>query len=405
VTSAPALSPLEIATGMVFGTRAGELPESTGVTPLQAMEEAILPALLREPCLVSFSGGRDSSAVLAVATALARREGLALPVPASNLFPAQRETDETRWQERMVRHLDLEDWVRIEHTTELDAVGPYACRLLAQHGLLWPFNVYFHCPLLQVAAGGSLLTGVGGDELFGAATRDRLSVVMARQARPEARDLLHLGFGAMPRFVRRAVLARRVEAVLPWLRPAAQQRLLYVLADAEARIPRRLKGRMTWTRMSRYLDVGTAALAMAAEDEDVRIVHPLLATPLWAEVGRVASPVGFSGRTEGMRRIFGALLPDEICARAGKARFDGAMWTDIARAHARSWDGGGVPPDAVDERALAAHWRTDRPMANSFTLLQASWLSSVQGVEEQPHALAGPVPAARSAQLDEGKAA
>jgi hypothetical protein len=155
----------------------------------------------------------------------------------------------------------------------------------------------------------------------------------------------------------------------------------------------------------RYLEVGTAALAMAAEDEDVRIVHPLLATPLWAEVSRVAGPVGFSGRTEGMRRIFGTLLPDEICARAGKAHFDGAMWTDIARAHVRSWDGGGVPADVVDEQALAAHWRSDRPMANSFTLLQASWLSSVQGVEEQPHALARPVPAARSAQLDEGKAA
>lgn len=405
MTSAPALSSLEIATGMVFGTRAGVLGEPIGVTPLQAMEEAILPALLREPCLVSFSGGRDSSAVLAVATALARREGLPLPIPATNVFPAQRETDETRWQERVVRHLELEEWVRIEHTTELDAVGPYARRLLAKHGLLWPFNVYFHCPLLQAAAGGSLLTGVGGDELFSAATRDRLPMIMTRQARPEPRDLLRLGFGAMPRLVRRAVLARRVEAVLPWLRADAQRRLLYVLADTEAGIPRRLAGRMTWTRMSRYLEVGTAALALAAEDEDVRIVHPLLAMALWAEVSRVAGSVGFSGRTEGMRRIFGALLPDEICARAGKARFDGAMWTDTARAHARSWDGEGVPTDTVDEQALAAHWRSDRPMANSFTLLQASWLSSAQGVEKQPHALAGPVPAAWPTQLDEGKAA
>ena len=64
--------PLELAAGRMFG----EDPEAPGIahvelrgtTPLSALEEAILPALEREPCLVSFSGGRDSSAVLAVAT-------------------------------------------------------------------------------------------------------------------------------------------------------------------------------------------------------------------------------------------------------------------------------------------------------------------------------------------------
>lgn len=404
MTAPFALSSLEIATGMVFGTVAGALPEPTGVAPLAAMEGALLPALLRPPCLVSFSGGRDSSSVLAAAAALARREGLPLPIPATNVFPAEPETDETPWQEHVVRHLGLDEWVRIEHTVELDVVGSYARRLLCRHGLLWPFNVYFHAPLLEAAAGGSLLTGVGGDELFLAATRDRLALVMARGVRPEARDLVRLGFGASPRFVRRAVLARRSDAAIPWLRADAQRRLSRVLADAEAAIPRRLTGRLRWTRMSRYLDVGTAALAQAAGDEDVLLVHPLLTNELWAEVGRVAGPVGFSGRTEGMRRIFGALLPDEICSRVGKARFDGVMWTAEAQAHARSWGGGGAPPE-VDERALAEHWRGDRPMANSFTLLQATWLNSHQSVEQELHAVGSHVPAARSAQLDEGEAA
>ena len=55
--------------------------DDRGLTPLAALEEAILPALRRPPCLVSFSGGRDSSCVLAAATRAARREGLQPPVP------------------------------------------------------------------------------------------------------------------------------------------------------------------------------------------------------------------------------------------------------------------------------------------------------------------------------------
>jgi asparagine synthase len=387
--TAPRLSSLEIATGMVFGVLPGELPDPDGLTPLRTLEDVIRPALLREPCLVSFSGGRDSSAVLAVATVLARREGLPLPIPATNVFPAERETDETGWQERVVRHLGLTDWLRIEHTVELDALGTYAQRLLGRHGLVWPFNAHFHAPLLEAAAGGSLLTGIGGDELFGAAQRNRAALVATRRARPEARDLLRLGLACAPASIRRAVLAWRQPVSLPWLRREAQERLSDVLADWMAQAPRTLTRRLAWVRMSRYLEVATNGLGRAAEDEDVLLVHPLLAPKLWAEVGRVAQPMGFSGRTEGMRRLFAAVLPDAICGRAGKARFDGAFWTAQARTHARSWTGGGVPAEWVDEQALATHWRTGRPLANSFTLLQASWLASVQSVDQPVHRVIG----------------
>ena len=59
-------------------------------TALAALEAAIMPALLRSPCLVSFSGGRDSSAVLAVAARLARGAGLADPIPITIRVPAAR---------------------------------------------------------------------------------------------------------------------------------------------------------------------------------------------------------------------------------------------------------------------------------------------------------------------------
>ena len=64
------LAPLEVATGLVLGVdpksevlRQGE---ATTGSALRSFENAVLPALCRAPCLVSFSGGRDSSAVLAV---------------------------------------------------------------------------------------------------------------------------------------------------------------------------------------------------------------------------------------------------------------------------------------------------------------------------------------------------
>jgi hypothetical protein len=104
--------PWEIASGVALGLdpSAGALPADGPADPRAALDAVLLRALGRPPCLVSFSGGRDSSAVLAAAAAVARREGLALPVPLTYRFAAVAETDEARWQERVVGRLDLPDW-------------------------------------------------------------------------------------------------------------------------------------------------------------------------------------------------------------------------------------------------------------------------------------------------------
>src|SRR5262249_39115635 len=154
--------------------------------------------LRRGPCLVSFSGGRDSSAVLAVATAVARREGLPLPVPITHRFPAAAMTDESRWQEEVVDHLGLEDWIRLEGANELDAVGPVATASLRRHGLLWPSNAYFHAPLFEAADGGTVMTGVGGDEAFVPSSWSRQLAVLSGRVRPHARDVLRVGFALSP---------------------------------------------------------------------------------------------------------------------------------------------------------------------------------------------------------------
>lgn len=127
----------------------------------------VRPALLRQPCVVSFSGGRDSSAVLAVAVRLARREGLALPVPVTMRFADAEDTHESDWQELVIRHLGLKEWVRLDLTDELDLLGPISTDVLLRHGLLWPPNSFAHLVILREAPGGSLLTGLDGDGVFG----------------------------------------------------------------------------------------------------------------------------------------------------------------------------------------------------------------------------------------------
>jgi hypothetical protein len=384
------LSSLEIATGMVLGAGdAISLPSPAGHGPRQALERAIRPALLRPPCLVSFSGGRDSSAVLAVAAALARREGLALPIAATNVFPGAPAADETAWQETLVRHLDLADWVRVESSDELDVVGPYAQRLLRRHGLLWPFNAHFLAPLLDAAHGGSLLTGMGGDELFGAAKARRPAAVLSGMVRPQARDGVRAAFAFAPPALRRAVFARREQVALPWLRPRGRRAVTVALARWSAEEPRGLRDRLAWVLSSRYLEEATAGLELAADDAGVLVAHPLLAPEFWAEVGGAASPVGFRSHSEGMRRIFGDLLSEAICARLSKAHFNEAFWTDRSRAFVRSWDGTGVPEEWVDVGALSDHWRAEGPAANSFTLVQAAWLASADRVEEPAHSVGG----------------
>ena len=76
------LTPLEVACGAAFDLAQARphLP-LTRLEPFDALQEAVLPALQRAPCIVSFSGGVDSSLVLAAATVASRRDGLPPPVP------------------------------------------------------------------------------------------------------------------------------------------------------------------------------------------------------------------------------------------------------------------------------------------------------------------------------------
>ncbi len=174
------LSPLEIAAGFPLPSRARlSGPAPSALEPRTALAQSLVAPLTRAPCVVSFSGGRDSSLVLALAVDAARREGLPLPIPVTVRPAGDPDPEEAQWQELVVRRLGLEDWERVEIGEELDCVGPEAQRILLRHGILWPANVHFHLPQLERAAGGSVLTGVGGDEVFSSSGWARVRLLLA----------------------------------------------------------------------------------------------------------------------------------------------------------------------------------------------------------------------------------
>jgi asparagine synthetase B (glutamine-hydrolysing) len=345
-------------------------------TPRVVMDDLLRQALARPPCLVSFSGGRDSSAVLAAAALVARREGLPLPVPVTNRFPAVVSSREDEWQEQVVRHLDLPDWEKLLLTDELDSVGPVAQDVLRRLGLFWPFNAHFHVPLMRKAAGGSLLTGIGGDELFSAHTWGAARVVLTGRRRPRASRAGAIGAALAPRPVRRWALARRHQVRWPWLRAEVDESINRQLSDFKARTPIGWAGGVGWWWRGRARTVVAASMDALAADAGTRIVHPFLDPSV---VGAVAGHFGARGplnRSAAMRALFDDVLPAAVLARTSKAWFDAAFFSAPSGAFAANWTGAGVDPAIVDPDRLHDEWRSEHPDPRSFLLMQSAWLAS-----------------------------
>jgi asparagine synthetase B (glutamine-hydrolysing) len=378
VSEPTALTPLEAASGLVFGDdpRAPEVAVLPGVEPRAALEDAIRPALERPPCLVSFSGGRDSSAVLAVATALARREGHRLPIPATNRFHGIPSSQESEWQEEIVAALDLEDWVRIPLRDELDCVGPIAQGVLERHGVLWPFNAHFHVPLIQQARTGSLLTGLGGDEAFSASRWERTQLLLSGRASPRPRDVLRVTFALAPRRARARVLRGRMPSgLLPWLRAPAREAVERLSADEAASEPVRWSSRYRWLRRLRHMEVAVRSLDVLGAEHDVLLTNPLCDVRFLGALAGLPRHSRFRTRTEAMGMLVGDLLPESVLGRSTKASFDQAFWHDHSRAFAASWSGEGHDRDLVDVDLLRAMWRQLDPDPRSYLLAQAAWLA------------------------------
>jgi asparagine synthase len=376
------LTPLEVASGFIFGEdlQTPNLPKVETRAPVAVFEAAVRDALCRAPCGVAFSGGRDSSAVLASAVVVARREGLPLPIPITLRFPESAESDETSWQEEVIGHFGLEEWIRLEIRAELDCVGPVATAALQRHGLYWPANAHALIPQMELVPGGSLLTGNGGDIAFEPppwATRPL--AVIGREARPTPRDILRFGFALSPPRVRLAALRRRQWDPLPcpWLQPDALRAVEDLSRMEAARQPMRLDKRLSWAWRLRPIQMGLAAFDLFAADFDVKVVHPFHSPSFLASLARTARTFRLADRTEAMHMLFSDFLPHAVRARETKAAFTDVFWHRHSRAFAGGWEGEGADPALVKVDVLRDLWRSPegREHFRSCTQLQASWLA------------------------------
>jgi hypothetical protein len=380
--SAPTLTPLELACGFALGADlpVAELSPTGGSDVRAALAAEIAPLLQRSPCVVSFSGGRDSSAVLAIATLTARDQGLPDPIPVTLRFADVASTQESCWQEAVVTHLGLRDWQRIDIGDELDLLGDVATGVLRRHGLLWPPNAYLHEPILQHAVGGALLSGLDGDGLFGTWRWARMQALLRARVRPRRQDAVRAVGFLTPYAVRRRLPrgSAPVQAA-PWVRPMTRGAIVSLVRDEAAREPRRFDRRVAWYVRRRYLRLTVAGLEAIASDHDVQVASPLLGSAFLSALARRGGAAGFGVRSAAMDALFGDLLPDTVVRRPTKAEFGRSVWRERARAFAASWAGHGVDPTAVDADALREEWRLENPLFGAGTLLHAAWLSSQSG--------------------------
>jgi asparagine synthase (glutamine-hydrolysing) len=333
-------------------------------------------ALARGPCLVAFSGGRDSSALLAVAVGLARREGWSLPIPLTLRF-ASAATDEADWQERVLRHLGLDDWVRLDCGAELDMVGPIAAEGLRRHGLLYPANAHLIMPMARAAAGGSILTGLGGDDVFGNWPSEDIASVLAGRRLPRARDLRRcLRLGA-PRWLEAEIVRRREPLMVPWIVNEQRRRIALAVALEFASAPRTWAARMRWLAGWRLWRETMRSLATLASDAGATVSSPFLEPPFLEALAGAGGRWGWGSRTATMRGLFGDLLPDAVISRRSKAEFSAAQFTVHTKRFADEWSGeAGAAGELVDPDALRSAWRSEQPHFRSAMALQACWLAA-----------------------------
>jgi Asparagine synthase len=371
---------IELATSLVAGadlTRAPLRRRPAAASDLPAvLESVLLRSLQRPPCVVAFSGGRDSAGLLAAAARAARRHGLPLPVPATYRFPGMPDADENAWQDMVVRHIGLADWVRIDITDELDLVGPVAAALLRRYGPMWPPNSHFGGLLASHARGGTFVTGVGGDELL-APSAYEAARVLSRVRRPQLGDVRGVAAVIAPTALR-AWRARRGIEALPWLTPDA------AAAHARARARESLQplwwGKSvthTWWRSRERLAL-RASIAAACGD-DVMVEHPFMDPDFLGAVAGALWRLGFPTRAGAMELLFGDALPIEVRHRSDKAAFSAPFINRHSRAFIAEWDGIGVDETLVDVDALRACWAAEQVDGRSFALLQSAWLAAPAG--------------------------
>ena len=309
----------EVLLGFVLGKRSPPRRPSppVGVSPREALEEILAEALGAQPCIITFSGGRDSSALLAVALKVARSRGLPEPTAFTLRFPGIADTEETSWQQLVVDHLKPRTWDVVEvDPSSAEFLGPVGTASLSTHGLLWPPALHLDTGWLGRARGATVITGEGGDEILGprrATTLRTLLGAIRHQSSQLGPSLLREAAKEVaPARVRAAGAERRLSTLgyLNWLRDPWRTQALHDIAEFTT------SERWSWAEAVRSHPRCTALL-LGLRNRDwlaatfgARFVHPFLRSNFVDAIARHGGSLGYAGRTAAMRELFGDLLPD-----------------------------------------------------------------------------------------------
>lgn len=342
-------------------------------SPLEALVDACSVAI-GPRTFVEFSGGVDSSLVLAAACEAARRSGRQPPQPITLRYAAA-STDEREYQERVIDWLQLSDWTILSVDDELDLIGPASRHDLQTLGLCHaprvPGRSWWLEPLAKTSApGATVLNGEGGDEVLGGSPRAALHAVTravrtGRHRRQAAAIIRH-----------KATRSRRSNTVHPpWLNArgrAAHTRALRAGAGRSASMSNFLLS----YRSANSLVATQHRMAEQARRYGFATRSPLLDHRFLAALHAHVPERDRINRSLLVREHFGGLLPPAVEQRTSKVYFGSAVFNAATRDFAQRWDGRtGVPIDLVDPEVVRTAWMSGND-ARSALMLQSAWLAT-----------------------------
>ncbi len=330
----------------------------------------------RGPCYIPFSGGRESSMWLATATRYARRGGHDDPIALTLSYPGLVTEEELRVQERVVAHLGLAEWERVEPEGSLDLVGPVAGATLTRTGPIWPANAYVMTPLIEAARDGVFVFITGLEDVFTWWLWAPLVSVIERDRRPGKRDLALLAAALVPTSGRARALRRRgVPPPMPWLKPEAEREAMARLRRRHADVPRRFDRAVVTQVTHRCFDGAAGTLRAIGDAVGTSVDQPLRRPDVAESIAGAGGWRGYRSLKTMLLEMCGDLLPADVFAKRAGSDLTPLFFSDASREFAAGWSGAGLDESVVDTEALRRTWLSDTPDVRSACLLQYAWLT------------------------------
>lgn len=370
----------EISRNVVTGLRRRRpFPSAAPHHPFEALKSTIERAAEGRTVYVTFSGGRDSSGILAAAVSLAQERRIPAAVPFTYVYPGLEESDESDWQELVVQHLGVQDWVRLEvRDGENEYLGPRVSRSLLRRGLVFPAAAHLWADMFERTAGGLVVTGEGGDDVFLPKRASSMVAALRGRFRPGSprRDAL---WSLAPERMRRSRARAASVLDMPWLTASAREEFLSDVLRDQVHEPISLRGGLEVLCSAQFREAYVQTMTTLAAEYGSVVADPFWHPQFLSSYSRHAPYFGYADRTEAMTAVFGRVLPGEVLRRASKARFNTAYFGHSTREFARDWNGTGVNTELVDVEELRQAWLADRVPALVVLLLQQAWLAQQVG--------------------------